>query len=171
MYSLIPLGTFILSTLYALCRLGVFSICNPLRCCPKVSGSTEQTRLTPKQLFRYKKALLAKKSEDNEERAEPEPEPEPEPSKLEIPPTILEIVEGRGSSGEQSPVFASDKLTLSRSRERLGRILEQSQNERNLEYEELSTVLEHLEQIPYKQKPNRRRTDPLTDKTLRIKEA
>ena len=169
MYSLIPLGTFILSTLYALCRLGVFSICNPLRCCPKVSGSTEQTRLTPKQLFRYKKALLAKKSEENEERAQPKTEPEPEPSKLEIPPTIHEIVEGIGSSGDQSP--ASDKLTLSRSRERLGRILEQSRDERNLEFEELSTFLEHLEQIPYKQKPNRRRTDPLTDKTLRIKEA
>ena len=169
MYSLIPLGTFILSTLYALCRLGVFSICNPLRCCPKVSGSTEQTRLTPKQLFRYKKALLAKKSEENEERAQPKTEPEPEPSKLEIPPTIHEIVEGIGSSGDQSP--ASDKLTLSRSRERLGRILEQSRDKRNLEFEELSTVLEHLEQIPYKQKPNRRRTDPLTDKTLRIKEA
>ena len=171
MYSLIPLGIFILSTLYALCRLGVFSICNPLRCCPRISDSSEQTRLTPKQLFRYKKALLAKKSEDNGEKTKLEFEPEPEPSKLDIPPTILEIVEGRGSSGELSPVFTGDNQTLNRSRERLGRILEQSHNQINLEYEELSRVLDHLEQIPYQQKPNRRRTDSLGDKTLRIKEA
>jgi len=65
MYSLLPLGSFILSTLYALCRLGVFTICNPLRCLPRPLDTADKTRLTPKQLFRYKKALMARKGMEN----------------------------------------------------------------------------------------------------------
>ena len=53
MYSLVPLAIFILFTLYAFCRLGVFSICNPFRCCPTPADQAESATLTPKQLFRY----------------------------------------------------------------------------------------------------------------------
>ena len=52
MYSLVPLAVFILFTLYAFCRLGVFSICNPFRCCPTPADQAETATLTPKQLFR-----------------------------------------------------------------------------------------------------------------------
>lgn len=52
MYSLVPLAVFILFTLYAFCRLGVFSICNPFRCCPTPADQVDQATLTPKQLFR-----------------------------------------------------------------------------------------------------------------------
>ena len=52
MYSLVPLAIFILFTLYAFCRLGVFSICNPFRCCPTPADQAETATLTPKQLFR-----------------------------------------------------------------------------------------------------------------------
>ena len=52
MYSLVPLAVFILFTLYAFCRLGVFSICNPFRCCPTPADQAEAATLTPKQLFR-----------------------------------------------------------------------------------------------------------------------
>jgi len=62
MYSLVPLAIFILFTLYAFCRLGVFSICNPFRCCPTPADQAETATLTPKQLFRYKKTLMAKKA-------------------------------------------------------------------------------------------------------------
>ena len=53
MWSLVPLAVFILFTLYAFCRLGVFSICNPFRCCPTPADQADQATLTPKQLFRY----------------------------------------------------------------------------------------------------------------------
>ena len=53
MYSLVPLAVFILFTLYAFCRLGVFSICNPFRCCPTPADQADQATLTPKQLFRW----------------------------------------------------------------------------------------------------------------------
>ena len=52
MYSLVPLAIFILFTLYAFCRLGVFSICNPFRCCPTPADQADTATLTPKQLFR-----------------------------------------------------------------------------------------------------------------------
>ena len=52
MYSLVPLAIFILFTLYAFCRLGVFSICNPFRCCPTPADQADAATLTPKQLFR-----------------------------------------------------------------------------------------------------------------------
>ena len=52
MYSLVPLAIFILFTLYAFCRLGVFSICNPFRCCPTPADQAESATLTPKHLFR-----------------------------------------------------------------------------------------------------------------------
>ena len=52
MWSLVPLAVFILFTLYAFCRLGVFSICNPFRCCPTPADQADQATLTPKQLFR-----------------------------------------------------------------------------------------------------------------------
>ena len=35
LHSLVPLLLFILSVLYAFCRLGVFAVCNPFRWCPK----------------------------------------------------------------------------------------------------------------------------------------
>ena len=35
LYSLVPLLLFIVSVLYAFCRLGVFAVCNPFRWCPK----------------------------------------------------------------------------------------------------------------------------------------
>ena len=53
MYSLVPLAIFILFTLYAFCRLGVFSICNPFRCCPAPADQADTATLTPKQLFRW----------------------------------------------------------------------------------------------------------------------
>ena len=53
MWSLVPLAVFILFTLYAFCRLGVFSICNPFRCCPTPADQADQATLTPKQLFRF----------------------------------------------------------------------------------------------------------------------
>ena len=52
MFSLVPLAIFILFTLYAFCRLGVFSICNPFRCLPTPADQAESATLTPKQLFR-----------------------------------------------------------------------------------------------------------------------
>ena len=52
MFSLVPLAIFILFTLYAFCRLGVFSICNPFRCCPTPADQADTATLTPKQLFR-----------------------------------------------------------------------------------------------------------------------
>ena len=55
MFSLVPLAIFILFTLYAFCRLGVFSICNPFRCLPTPADQAENATLTPKQLFRYSK--------------------------------------------------------------------------------------------------------------------
>ena len=62
-YSLIPLFIFILFVLYAFCRLGVFSICNPLKLCPKASDTTiEMPVLTPKKLYDYKKSVVTKKS-------------------------------------------------------------------------------------------------------------
>ena len=131
MYSLIPLGTFILSTLYALCRLGVFSICNPLRCCPKVSGSTEQTRLTPKQLFRYKKALLAKKYEENEL--------EPKPGKFENPEIILEINEDKIEEKKISPMREKTKLEPHR--------VNWDRNCFDISEEDFAVALEHLENI------------------------
>ena len=129
MYSLIPLGTFILSTLYALCRLGVFSICNPLRCCPKVSGSTEQTRLTPKQLFRYKKALLAKNCEENEL----------EPAKFESPEIILESTEEKFEEKEISPTRAKTKLEPHR--------INWDRNCFDISEEDFAVALEHFENI------------------------
>ena len=63
-WSLVPLFIFIIFVLYAFCRLGVFSICNPLKMCPKANDTQiEMPSLTPKKLFDYKKGLLAKKSQ------------------------------------------------------------------------------------------------------------
>ncbi len=63
-FSLIPLFTFIVFVLYAFCRLGVFSICNPLKLCPQASDNRlDMPNLTPKKLFDYKKSLLARKSQ------------------------------------------------------------------------------------------------------------
>ena len=101
MYSLVPLATFILSTLYALCRLGVFSICNPLRCCPKLPESADQTRLTPKQLFRYKKALMAKQAGRLQIQ---------DPSSINIPPTIIEGREGQVENSEDSDYSPTDDI-------------------------------------------------------------
>jgi len=102
MYSLVPLGMFILSTLYALCRLGVFSICNPLRCCPRPPDSTDKTRLTPKQLFRYKKALMVQKTEKLTDAAN-----------INIPPTIVEdmeaVAEPSNSRDNEQPVLLLDE--------------------------------------------------------------
>ena len=62
-YSLVPLFIFIVFVLYAFCRHGVFSVCNPLKMCPRVSGGTgDLPPLTPKQLLAYRRELAAKKS-------------------------------------------------------------------------------------------------------------
>lgn len=87
MYSLVPLAIFILFTLYAFCRLGVFSICNPFRCCPTPADQAETATLTPKQLFRYKKTLMAKKA------AALQSFQKCEIQNISIPATILEDVE------------------------------------------------------------------------------
>jgi len=89
MYSLVPLAIFILFTLYAFCRLGVFSICNPFRCCPTPADQAESATLTPKQLFRYKKTLMAKKASALQSFQKCEIQ------NLAIPSTILEDVETR----------------------------------------------------------------------------
>eukprot|EP00094_Tigriopus_californicus_P014264 TCALIF_13825-PA protein Name:"Similar to tipE Protein tipE (Drosophila melanogaster)" AED:0.35 eAED:0.35 QI:0/-1/0/1/-1/1/1/0/495 len=63
-YSLIPLFLFIVSILYAFCRLGVFTLCNPLRACPKAhERNVSMDNLTPEKLFDYKKELISKKSQ------------------------------------------------------------------------------------------------------------
>merc|ERR1712012_1035260 len=88
MYSLVPLAIFILFTLYAFCRLGVFSICNPFRCCPTPADQAETATLTPKQLFRYKKTLMAKKA------AALQSFQKCDVSNLAIPATIVESEDG-----------------------------------------------------------------------------
>jgi len=88
MYSLVPLAVFILFTLYAFCRLGVFSICNPFRCCPTPADQAETATLTPKQLFRYKKTLMAKKA------AALQSFQKCDVSNLAIPATIVESEDG-----------------------------------------------------------------------------
>ena len=79
--SLIPLLIFILFVLYAFCRHGVFSICNPLKSCPHrgdeiragAGGSSQETAgelsedkslfpLSPKQLLDYKRSSDGQKS-------------------------------------------------------------------------------------------------------------
>lgn len=63
-FSLIPLLTFIVFVLYAFCRLGVFSVCNPLKMCPKAPDTTVNVPdLTPKKLMTYKRGLAAKKTQ------------------------------------------------------------------------------------------------------------
>lgn len=63
-YSLIPLFLFIVSILYAFCRLGVFTLCNPLRACPKAhERNVSMNNLSPEKLFDYKKELISKKSQ------------------------------------------------------------------------------------------------------------
>merc|ERR1711892_1521112 len=88
MFSLVPLAIFILFTLYAFCRLGVFSICNPFRCLPTPAAQAEPATLTPKQLFRYKKTLMAKKAAAMCEI-----------QNLDIPATIQEDMEAREEEG------------------------------------------------------------------------
>ena len=85
MYSLLPLGSFILSTLYALCRLGVFTICNPLRCLPR---TLDKAKLTPRQLFRYKKALMVKKAV-NKQSKQPNQKPAAEARTLRLRDTVI----------------------------------------------------------------------------------
>ena len=64
-YSLVPLLLFIVSVLYAFCRLGVFAVCNPFRWCPKSPDTDLKLEvLTPQRLFQYKKRLAeAKKAQ------------------------------------------------------------------------------------------------------------
>ena len=62
--SLIPLFVFILFVLYAFCRLGIFTICNPLKLCPRAADAQIAVpSLTPMKLYDYKKSLIAKKSQ------------------------------------------------------------------------------------------------------------
>ena len=62
LYSLVPLLLFILSVLYAFCRLGVFAVCNPFRWCPKSPDTDLKLEvLTPQRLFQYKKRLAEAK--------------------------------------------------------------------------------------------------------------
>ena len=62
--SLVPLFIFIVFVLYAFCRLGVFSVCNPLRLCPKANDTRlDMPSLTPRRLFEYKKSLIARKNQ------------------------------------------------------------------------------------------------------------
>lgn len=63
--SLVPLFIFILAVMYAFCRLGVFSICNPIKtCCPKANDArVTMTGMTPKRLYDYKKRMMAVKGE------------------------------------------------------------------------------------------------------------
>ena len=47
-----PLLLFIVSVLYAFCRLGVFAVCNPFRWCPKSPDTDLKLEvLTPQRLF------------------------------------------------------------------------------------------------------------------------
>lgn len=105
MYSLVPLASFILSTLYALCRLRVFSICNPFRCCPRAGHTTDQARLTPKQLFRYKKTLMARKNGMADLLQGPE--------SLHIPSTIPEGEEVREREEEEVEDTMEDSVRAS----------------------------------------------------------
>ena len=78
--SLIPLFLFILSILYAFCRLGIFSVCNPLKVCPQASDTQiDMPSLTPKKLFDYKKGLIAKKSEALASFQQPQQQPHQQP--------------------------------------------------------------------------------------------
>ncbi|CAB4067810.1 unnamed protein product [Lepeophtheirus salmonis] len=63
--SLIPLFIFIVFVLYAFCRLGVFSICNPSKqCCPPAQDTKiDIPKLTPAKLQDYKKSLNEKREE------------------------------------------------------------------------------------------------------------
>lgn len=61
LYSLIPLFVFIMSVLYAFCRMGIFVVCNPFRSCsPAKDAAITIEALTPRRLYNYKKALLAR---------------------------------------------------------------------------------------------------------------
>jgi hypothetical protein len=63
-FSLVPLLIFIVFTLYGFCRLGVFSVCNPLKCCPKAADTRLKLPvLTSKKLFSYKKDLVTSRKE------------------------------------------------------------------------------------------------------------
>ena len=58
-YSLIPLFVFIVFVLYAFCRLGVFSICNPLKMLPKAADNkVTLPSMTPMKLFEYKRSSI-----------------------------------------------------------------------------------------------------------------
>jgi hypothetical protein len=65
--SLVPLMIFILSVMYAFCRMGVFSVCNPFRTCLDRTKSdpisVEMSRLSPAKLYNYKRRLMARKAE------------------------------------------------------------------------------------------------------------
>ena len=57
--SLLPLFTFIIFVLYAFCRLGIFTVCNPLKVCPKaVDAQINVPSLTPMKLYDYKRSLV-----------------------------------------------------------------------------------------------------------------
>ena len=57
-YSLVPLLLFIVSVLYAFCRLGVFAVCNPFRWCPKSPDTDLKLEvLTPQRLFQGRNSI------------------------------------------------------------------------------------------------------------------
>lgn len=94
--SLIPLFIFIVFVLYAFCRLGVFSVCNPLKVCPQANDTQiiDMPSLTPKKLFDYKKNLIAKKGGANsvelkESNSSANPVTKP-PSSLQLPPSTVD---------------------------------------------------------------------------------
>ena len=137
MYSLVPLAVFILFTLYAFCRLGVFSICNPFRCCPTPADQVDQATLTPKQLFRssspvspplswiyfrYKKTLMAKKA------AALQSFQKCDVQNLAIPSTIVEDTEVLGAglgqeSTEQAVESEKQRFVFVESENEMGRRL------------------------------------------------
>ncbi len=66
LFSLIPLLIFIVFVLYAFCRMGVFSVCNPLKLCPRTpEDKLDLKGITPKKLLNYKRgeSAASKKSD------------------------------------------------------------------------------------------------------------
>lgn len=92
LFSLIPLLIFIVFVLYAFCRMGVFSVCNPIKLCHS-SGPISKVDLpgiTPKKLMSYKRGLMAKKAEAmGSISLEAEEQPQ-QPMGPDIPDTIFE---------------------------------------------------------------------------------
>ena len=123
--SLIPLLIFIVFVLYAFCRLGVFSICNPLKSCPcradeiragaeggtgnntdSAAEDNSLSPLSPQQLLAYKRA-----SSGTAEKSIPLIDVNGENRQISmVPPTIYEDTDAEGlNTLETAPRSTSSK--------------------------------------------------------------